>query len=131
MTSESGGGGDGFQDAHRKRSAEEIAQLTASIMERARRSVDPHDKGFEPTMSFSTWNWWEDFERLVFPILLAFLAVSNRFCYAFVAAGFAIGSGIMFGSEAGSRYAGLALIIAVLFAAAVAVTSFMEVSKSR
>jgi hypothetical protein len=128
MTTESRGDAqsDALQDGQPKRSAEDIARLTASIMARARHSVDPHRTGFEPTMSFAEWQWGEENERLLTAFLAAFVSIGTRLCYAIISAGAAIGAGIMFGSESGGHFAGLTLLVAAAAAAAVAFTSYRE-----
>ena len=110
-----------------KPSAEEIYKLRDELIEQARRKVDPNGTGFDARMSIHDEFPWVDDGR---HFLEAFEAVIwmaaqglTRLGLCVIAAGGAIAAGLMYGSEAGSHYAGATLLVSLFFAAWFAISA--------
>jgi hypothetical protein len=104
-----------------QRSAEDVFALRDAIMDRARRQVDPGNTGFDPRMSIESFptddmlfrDWWDWVERIVKYILVA----ATRVTLGIITAGGVIGAAQLYGTPAGSQYAGITLGISALFGA--------------
>jgi hypothetical protein len=105
-----------------KPSIEDILKLRDAIMEEARRKIDPEGKGIDGQMSFAG-GWGDRWEWGEMRFLMAYVAVFVRVELAIVAGAGTIGAGIMFGSEAGSHYAGLTLGVSAALALWVAISA--------
>jgi hypothetical protein len=106
-------------------SGEEILQLRDSIMARARRTVDPDERGFDPLMmseegsdffgsedlsSRFGWNW-------NIQVVDAFSRASRRLGLAVISAGTAIAASNMFASPAAAPFARITLALSAIFGA--------------
>ena len=102
-----------------KLSSEEIHRLKDTIIEQARRKVDPEETGFDARMSFSDFqtddwaeNWWEWLER----VSRAISDGATRIGLGVMAGAGVIGAAQLFNSEGGSHYATIVLGVSGLFA---------------
>ena len=119
-----------------KPNMDDIRRVRDTIIENARRKVDPARTGFDATMSDESGgftddgefaHWWDWIEQIVRVISDG----STRIGLGVIAAGAAIASGLMFSSDRGSAYGGVTLIVAAGFAAWFAISAAVSAIRSR
>ena len=119
-------------------SNDEIRKLRDVIMANARQTVDPHGIGFDALMvstddsSFfhtddvAFKDWWEWVQQIV----RAISDGSTRIGSGVIAAGGAIASSLLYGTERGVPYAGVVLIVSGAFAVWFAISAAMTSARS-